>query len=313
MQNVNVIFDTNGYRNLTLGLSVDETKSLFDRIKTEEAAKNITSLMGSVTLMELLTHLADTNDPAYHHCKIATIGAYHHVGDEKNFRLLPHPELLLQQMLFQTVDPKQSESVMTLGNVAFLIHQGPADDKISEYQGQISAVKNIVEQHEKDFVDDMYDAIQQMDSSATNWKLFENDKSTRTKFLSYLKSDQAVNILAAAFVVRTIRNLNIQNISEYDFSNMTRDVARVFHTPLALYIEVMKRMGTSGYDMTNLKKKRWNTIWDIYHLFCVSDENIGGKETIFVTEEDMLHNVCNEIGRPNKILKLADYKALLGI
>jgi hypothetical protein len=48
-------------------------------------------------------------------------------------------------------------------------------------------------------------------------------------------------------------------------------------------------------------------------LFCISDENIGGKETVFITEEDWLHDVCAEIGRPTKIMKLADYKILLGV
>ncbi len=59
MQNVNVIFDTNAYRNLTFGLTEQQTKDLFDKVRTAEASKNITSILSAVTLMELLTHLAD--------------------------------------------------------------------------------------------------------------------------------------------------------------------------------------------------------------------------------------------------------------
>ncbi len=313
MQNVNIIFDTNAYRNFTFGLTEEQTKQLFNKVRAAEATNNITSILSAVTLMELLVHLADKADPGYHHCKIATIGAYHHVHEDNKFRLLPHPELLLEQMLFHRVDTQQQESNLTLGRVAYAIHQGPADDKIAEYNIQIQVVKRIVEKHEKDFVDDMLSAITQMDKDATNWKLFQADKKTKTDFIKYLKTDSAVNILARAFVVRTINNLNVQTLSEHDFINMAQEVARVFQTALTLYIKVMERMTISGYDMTNVKKKRWNTIWDIYLLFCISDENIGGKETVFVTEEDWLHEVCVEIGRPTKIIKLADYKQLLNI
>jgi hypothetical protein len=313
MQNVNVIFDTNAYRNLTFGLTEQQTKNLFDKVRAKETSKNITSILSTVTLMELLTHLADKTDPGYHHCKIATIGAYHHVQEENNFRLLPHPELLLEQMLFHRVDTQQQESNLTLGKVAFAIHQGPADDKITEFNTQIQGVKRIVEQHEKDFVDDMLEAITQMDKDATNWKLFQNDQATKANFLKYLKTDSAVNILARAFVIRTINNLSVQTLAEQDFLNMAQEVGRVFQTALTLYIKVMERMTISGYDMTNIKKKRWNTIWDIYLLFCISDENIGGKETVFITEENWLHEVCAEIGKPTKIMKLVDYKTFLGI
>ncbi|MEI6088997.1 MAG: hypothetical protein WCR42_00945 [bacterium] len=313
MQNLNIIFDTNAYRNLTFGLTEQQTREIFDKVRSEESLRNITSILSTVTLMELMTHLADKADPSYHHCKIAAIGAYHHVQEENNFRLLPHPELLLEQMLFQRVDTKQQESNLTLGRVAFAIHQGPADERILEYDTQIQGVKRIVEQHEQDFVDDILTVITQMDKDATNWKLFQNDKTTKTNFLKYLKTDSAVNILAGAFVVRTINNLNVQTLAEHDFINMVLEVARVFKTALTLYIKVMQRMTISGYNMTNVKKRRWNTIWDIYLLFCISDENIGGKETVFVTEEEWLHDVCAEIGRPNKIIKLADYKALLGV
>lgn len=313
MQNANIVFDTNAYRNLTFGLTEQETKDLFDKVRTAEEAKSITSILSAVTLMELMAHLADSADPAYHHCKIATIGAYHHVHEVNNFRLLPHPELLLEQMLFHRVDPQQQESNLTLGRVAYAIHQGPADDKINEFNAQIQAVKRIVDQHEQDFVDDMFRAITQMDKDATNWKLFQNDKKIKGDFLKYLKTESAFNILAQAFVVRTINNLNVQTISEHDFVNMAQEVARVFQTALTLHIKIMERMAVSGFNMTNVKKKRWNTIWDIYLLFCITDENIGGKETVFVTEEDWLHSVCVEIGRPNKILKLSDYKTLIGI
>ena len=53
MQNVNIIFDTNAYRNLTFDLTERQTKDIFDKVRQAEASKNITSILSSVTLMEL--------------------------------------------------------------------------------------------------------------------------------------------------------------------------------------------------------------------------------------------------------------------
>lgn len=84
MKNVNVVFDTNAYRNLTFNLNVEESKERFNEIKLKEEECNITSLLNSVTLMELMTHLADKADASYENCKMATIGAYQHVCEKNN-------------------------------------------------------------------------------------------------------------------------------------------------------------------------------------------------------------------------------------
>lgn len=53
MQNVNIVFDTNAYRNLTLGLTEQQTIDLFDIIRNAEDAKSITSILSAVTLLFL--------------------------------------------------------------------------------------------------------------------------------------------------------------------------------------------------------------------------------------------------------------------
>lgn len=313
MQNVNVVFDTNAYRGITRDLDEQQAKALFDKVRAAEESRNITPLLSTLTLTELLAHLADVSDPGYSHCKVATIGAYHHVLDEeKTPRLLPDQDTLLEEFLLGHPDEQRVQLNEWLGGLAAAIYARPDDTAIATLAPSLQLVKDEVTGIKQQFVDDMRMTIQSMDpkAAAIDWTLFQNDKKMRTKFLAYLRSDAAPRKIAELFVLKNLTKV----ISPTEMSSMIQDVAMTFPAPLKLYLQMMERIaGKDGYNMDNIKEKRWNTIWDINLLFSIAEIGPKKEETVFVTNEKWLNRVCHEIKLATSIIKPPEYLVMLGI
>jgi hypothetical protein len=87
MENCSVAFDTNAYRNLVEGLTEDESRKKFEKIKELENSRNINANLIQVVLMELFSHLADKHDPAYNVCKNSIIISYIHCMNSETKKL----------------------------------------------------------------------------------------------------------------------------------------------------------------------------------------------------------------------------------
>ncbi len=65
MQNVYAVFDINVYRELTYGLNEHDARQKIDEIKSAERHHRITPGLSVVTVMELMAHLANPDDPSF--------------------------------------------------------------------------------------------------------------------------------------------------------------------------------------------------------------------------------------------------------
>lgn len=315
IEEVNVVFDTNAYRNLTLGCDEVGVKQLLDQVNKKEEERGITSILSVITLFELLAHLSSPNDPSYHHCKVATIGAYHHVYDSNNSaRVLLYPKLLLQKLLLGEINVDEQEDIAILLRVAHSIHNNSSDKTISSLNQQLTVVRDSMKNCELGFVYDVKEEVIKIDPSSNGWKLFDENKYEKARFLSYLRNGGFENTIATAFVDETLASHTTDEPSVLQRrEEMVNHVKDYFGVPIMLYKEMIERIVISGYDMTNPKKKRWNTLWDIYLLFSVSQNKLAGKSNLFVTEEKWLHEVCQKKNMKNSIITLKDYMKDLDI
>ena len=73
-----VIFDTNGYRNLTFGLTTDQSRKIARELADAELARGTKALVSPFVIWELVAHLADSNDPAYENCMNSLVALVEH-------------------------------------------------------------------------------------------------------------------------------------------------------------------------------------------------------------------------------------------
>jgi hypothetical protein len=305
MDNVNVIFDTNIYRVLTYGLNHMDVIELIEKIKRAEKARNITGILSGVTAMELLSHLAANNDPGFNQCKMATIAAGIHATGAY-FSFMPHVTLQLQQLIFGQVDPIDANGNETIANLVSLISSSEPEKIIDRYKEQIQEINRLVQLHKSDFIATAQATLLLIDPGAINSQVLKNDKERRQQILKMLNGPQAILIQARGYFDKTVRDKDYHFTKE-EATQKIEEIARCFKTALVLHAKLLERMIVTGYDMSNNKKNRANTIFDIYQLFNVNDETVGGKKSVFVTNETWLKEVALESGFADKVIKLNEY------
>ncbi len=315
MKDIYVIFDTNVYRDLTYGLTEHEARDRFEKIKRAEIERGIFAGLSVVTAMELMAHLADKSDPAYELCKIAiTAAGFHVLRDKKEVSYFLHPQLQLQNLIIGDYDEVLMSKFEIIMEVVNFINIGPAEDYIVKFHEQIAEVKRLVGLHEQDFKNTIFNIVKGLDPSTTSWTALANDREKRKRTLKYLIDHQqeVLDLMAIGYVHKTLTARGKQ-WSRQETALAAIKVADYFRTALMLHLAVFKKIVIGGFDMDNRKLNRENTIWDIYHLFGITDGQVGGKDVVFVTAENWLHEISLESGLAEKILKVEDYLDKIGV
>lgn len=311
MNNVNIIFDTNIYRVLTYGLNRSEIIKRFEQIKGEEKAREITGVLTVVTAMELLSHLANNDDPGFDQCKLAIIAAgIHATGEFMQF--IPLVTLQLQKLIFGKINPDDIRGNRIIIDLIRRISVDDPEKTIIQYNDQIQEVSSLVKLHKLDFISIAQEASNFADPTAANGQIFKGDKKKRRQLLEKLKSSQAIMLLAQGYFDKTIRGRPYHFSSE-EADQKISEIAHYYKTALTLHVKHLERIVTTGYDMANNKKNRANTIFDIYQLFSVNDETTQGKKSIFVTNDTWLREVAKESGFADKVVDLTTYFKVLEI
>jgi hypothetical protein len=310
-----VIFDTNVYRDFTYGLNEGEARERFSRIKTAEVAHNVTPVLSTVTGMELLAHLADQADPSFEVCKISTIAAgYHVLRPENRVNIYPHPQMQLQQLIFNDYDETVMSKFEIIGEIVNFLNKGPAGRYINEFNDQICEVKRLVKKHEQDFKATMLSVIRGIDPETSSWTALANDKPKRKRILKFLTDNEqeTLEMLSLGYVHKTLQARN-QSLSIEETAIAVVNVITYFRTSLMLHAAIMKKMLIGGFDMDNPKKNRENTTWDIYQLFSVSDSTMNGEHVLFVTADKWLHEISKHSQIQGKVMRSNEYLELLQI
>jgi hypothetical protein len=86
-----VIFDTNAYRQLVAGLPIGEIAELIRKIRSEEERRGIMVFVSPVVWLELFVHLTDPTDPHLEECLGALVASYLHsrAKNERDFQMMP--------------------------------------------------------------------------------------------------------------------------------------------------------------------------------------------------------------------------------
>jgi hypothetical protein len=182
------VFDTNFYRTLAARRTVEEIKELLQRLREKEKKLGIKPMMCSIVAQELLSHLLDQGGGT--NCTNACIALYLHVGDRKEFRMIPLPEVQIAKMVFD-IDWKQR--IQTQESIGIILSElamtTSTSSIIDKYVTEINQIRNYVFGVENTLADSVEQLFKKYEP---NFKLgdlpFGENKTLRKEFLDYIDS-----------------------------------------------------------------------------------------------------------------------------
>ena len=115
-----VVFDTNAYRVLTYGLTLKNARARAVQLRDLERGAGEMALESPLVVWELLTHLADSSDPAYANCLNALVALGEHTREPQTggIAMTMDSEWVVCHYLFNKVPPDAEANVTSLAGIA---------------------------------------------------------------------------------------------------------------------------------------------------------------------------------------------------
>lgn len=307
------VFDTNVYRELTYDKSHNESTDLMKTIADLERSKNIQALANPYVMLELISHLADENDPAYHNCLSSVLALNEHCRDNSQksdmLGIIAESESQLCNALFDKIPDEHKESTHKLAHLVNYISKHNTENELEKIRGDFREIKMKTALLKSRFVEDMRNTIKAFDKNAAGWHPFKNDKESRKVTLDILNDEIALQLIARGLTAKSAI-LTKNMIDSETLTKMTEDVLNHFRMPVVFYNEIMKRIFKTGCDLT--KKNRGNWILDIQISFSAGLENsINGNSVILVTGDGDILDAAEKTGCRKFYKTLTEYKSYI--
>lgn len=315
MRNASVIFDVNAYiefcenYNLNINLVLHE----IENFRTKERMLNIDSFAAPSVLLELFAHLADPDDPFYERCKCSLLTLCRHTTIENSLdiKIIPDSESLLARLLFNYEYRELIQKWKEIANLLAQIYNRPDENNLARMRNDIRKISQYVRDEENQFVSDMFNfVVKGLNSSATDWTPLVNDEVTKTRFLRFINSEEAIMDLAKMYVIKACSIAGIGH-SNVDMDTLAEKVKSTFSAPLKLYIMILKRIAETGCDITQRSRRNW--IWDIQLLFYVTPTTLINKEIFLVSSDRDIIKAAEMGGRRNNVIRLNNYLNLINL
>jgi len=291
-----VIFDTNAYRQLAAGLSIGEIVELVRKVRAEEERRGITVFVSPVVWLELFVHLADPTDPHLEECLGALVASYLHsrTKNERSFQMMPWPFMVVATTVFGFKDETRDREIASMDALAGLIYENPTSETLERYREQLTAFRDYAMAQEEAFIQ-RFNGIQ-----ASFLMKFGGEKGLVKAMREPTFVDQLVvfETMRAAAIV----GIEVAGMEKVEFDRYTQMIRDYFHAPLFLYVDIMSRMiGSKEFDMSKGSRRNW--FWDFEMLFHVSR-----LTTVYLISKDGdIKHAAEAAGVGDKIAPLEQY------
>lgn len=309
MNHAGVIFDTNVYRTIT---GLESAQRIFLSLINQEKMHDINGYANPYVIMELSAHLANRSDASFMICyESIKLLAHHCLGNHK-IRIAADSESFLCDFVCGRSLKSAEDNSMKLGALCSHIYRS-SDVQLSEFDDLLTEIALKVDNIETRFVQDMFTYVVGYYSGSSNdWNALKKNQALRSEILSFLKSEQAINQIARAFVIKGM-HLCDENASQAYITKKTEELIITCLSPIRLYIEILSRIAMSGCDLT--KRNRPNWIWDMNIAFAIGnnltiDDN---REIYLVTNDNDILQAGKDSGMQGYILSIEEYFYALGL
>jgi hypothetical protein len=309
-----VVFDTNAYRVLTYGCSLNESKAMARNLADAELAVKTKALANPFVIWELISHLADTEDPAYQHCLNALVALVEHtrLPDDETGGVcrVADGETELCRQLFQQIPSKAAANTSHLCQMASYIWQDAPLIKDPAIITNINTFSATMAKREAAWLDQIEALLHHLRSAGIlNSGSDSSAKNRRNKTREILNSPDFAKLYALAKVENLAALLDLY-LSPAESNKAAERLLEIF--PSA--IQLMTATIASWFDAPDInlrspKKKRGNFVWDT--ALCLSFgklHKINNASVLLVTGDQAIHDAASAASCPNLVVTLDNYQ-----
>lgn len=295
-----IIFDTNAYRHLTFGKSINIIHRDFAAITGAEQRMGFMVLMAPIPWLELFAHLADPHDPAFDNCLGAVIGSYIHsrldVRDSSH-KLMSRPEMLKAGSLFEYADEEENEILRSLDSLAGDIFNDPSVTVTSRHSQYLQQLRAFNKEREEDYLS-FFELFQEFYHAVLKDKVGTEQVRNRAFFDRWI--DMTLRDTAA---------FSHRDLSKFDpeaINGLKSKIEDYFSTPFYLALDILTMM-TGNPAFRIRKNHRENWYWDYQMLFYISRI----PPFILVTKDGDMTRAATAAGIESRIMGLEEYLRIL--
>lgn len=304
-----LILDTNIYRNLIAGKSDEEIDQLIIHIKQISLKKDIKLSFPINSAMELIAHYNDDNENEKVDCRkalklLVEISTKIEFGRLK-VSFIPPLNVVLAYYFFGNEDKymRMYASVITIaqklvGKVA-LESEDNIDEDVKLIKSQIEFEKNEIKTNYENY-------LKSINNGNLEWTYFEDKEKERLEYFKSLRNGQLSFLVAQSFIERAYTISEKTLVKDNEFFNKVVTFMQDFCPALFMNETLLEKLGHSVTALNSIKDTRWNTVIDISLIFGTL-YNPKKEDKKLVTEEKQIKNSFNICGYHNNIINLDDF------
>ncbi len=309
------IFDTNAYRVMVEGLSMDQVYQLAQKMKIAEDKKGHTSGLSIVVAMELIKHLGN-GDPAKERCFNALCLQWLHTRrfdfDRKSITgsFYPPMNVILSQHFFSD-NSKYLPLYMKVLELVVELTKGLDISNCATNEGFIKIVKAQVDFETTEFKDNVEGFLKSLKGGELDWKFIKNDKEQRKAFFDRLNDGRMETLLGIALYKRAYQVLEKEELDEQAEKKFPGFLSQ-YKAALIMNTSILESIGGGAENMGDIEDPRWNTLNDVQIMFGLLYAK-DGLDKRLVTNEKKIKASATKAGVGHLVLTLDEYKAEIGI
>ena len=286
-----IVFDTNAYRNLIFGKTIEEIDEIIHEIVRRQGELGIISLISTTVARELICHLFDNGEfDAAGDCTKAIRAMYGHCGDVKTYNLVPLPETQLSMELFGIHNTKAEEQQKAVAEILFNVFKSPTRENLEPYLSNIERIKSHNNDAECELEGMLYTLKNTTLPGGMTFSEFAN--SVRFKLETAIAYICAMAIDLGIITSKDIREDDGKTTIPSVIKEKAEDYLKRYPAPIEMRATLISKLDMSNFNPS--KKDRLNQIWDEQILHIVNHQ-IEGMPIILVTSDKGMISAVDKV------------------
>lgn len=220
------------------------------------------------------------------------------------------PDLQLCRSLWQVTPDELVHTDDLLRAIAARVADDPSESGLDTFRQDLVAVARRVEESEKRFATSMQQHLManMLDDARARGSDASRKELLRT-FVQYLDTPLAREAVGTAHVLRALSYTDIDQSKE-EIQDKAKWVAEKFAVAVTLYIDIVRKITKSNWDLTTGKGP--NYLWDLQVAFLIGEEHlIDRRPASIVTSDDDIVRAATSRGMGSLILSYRAYRTCL--
>jgi hypothetical protein len=316
-----VIFDTNAYRSLTFGLSLEESRAKAISLRANEKHVGCSVLAHPIVIWELLSHLVDSADPGYPHCMHALVALGEHASSRNRqdggIDIIADALSTVCRELFGRLPPGYEQGLQNLGSLVTYITKNAPNISDAIARQNIQKLGLGMEAKEKEWVNGMQSILSHFSPEVIKQVLelgSATDSDALQKVRTYFASEDFFKSWSAYVVISNALDVGIANLTPAEIDAKANIVRQLFPVPFKLMSTVLQKLAQpSPANVASGRAKRWNFVWDSMISFSIGPGTINDSPVYFITGDREIIHAAQAAGHAERVLTLDDYLKSIGM